>query len=503
MTTNNRRASLSPQEPDGECVDFGCSTQQRISKAARALCSCQFVVITLTVIIVIELAALITGATVKLNGYVPQQVYNRMAQQKLAAELGVQDFNRLQEELNLTREELQIAQDLLTEARGELAQKDDLINGGAAALSGSSANGQDSYTVGGMDIQPYPVEDGNEEFDHNAAPPLREADLGTLVFEETGAVINIEKEPTPTEAAAPTDAITSAFEKLSAEDAKELEHLIREGISALVEGDMLRCVQNFENAYSISTEHPALLYYYGMAYDKLRNPDKARKYYTEVFRMRSSAGKYYDLAKRRLEHSFEQPSDLRGKIAFGPYTHRHTEDSEGEETITMRLPILLAPNTYINPQDLLIQIQFYILVDNRKIQYAPGNPIIVWENEEQDWSDNEENILITYKLPQFSKEEADAYGDVSYYGFTAKCYYKEEPVDCISNPSALILHEQRIKARAARQKTQLTPSLLPDDGLAPQEIYQEEPATSSGDEEAATPFAEFIKQFEAEEEPQN
>lgn len=484
-------------------MDFGCSAQQRLSKAARALCSCQFVVITLTVIIVIEIAAFIVGAAVRLNSYVPQQDYKRLEQQKLAAELSVQEFHNMQKELTRTKEELQIAQDTLTETRDALAQTEELINGGAAALSGGSATGHAIPSTGSLDIAPYSAEDSSEDFDHNAPPPLREADLGTLVFEETGAVINIEKEPTQTEAPAPTDAITSAFEKLSPEDAKELEHLIREGISALVEGDMLRCVQSFENAYSISAEHPALLYYYGMAYDKLRNPDKARKYYTEVFRMRSSAGKYYDLAKRRLEHSFEQPSDLRGKIAFGPYTHRHTEDSEGEETITMRLPILLAPNTYINPQDLLIQIQFYILVDNRKIQYAPGNPIVVWENEEQDWSDNEENILITYKLPQFSKEEQDAYGDISYYGFTAKCYYKEEPVDCLSNPSALILHEQRIKAREARQKTQLTPSLLPDDGLAPQEIYQEEPATSSGDAEAATPFAEFIKQFEAEEQQQN
>ena len=271
----------------------------------------------------------------------------------------------------------------------------------------------------------------------------------------------------------------------------------------MVAGDMRRCILSFEEAALIAPNHPALLYYYGVAYDKLLNHEKAREYYTRVFNMGSSAGGYFERATRRLKHGFDQPSDMRGKISFGPYTHSHIADPGSGESVSMRLPIFVAPDTDLSPQDIFIHIQFFVLVNGRKIRYSPTDPVVMWENETQDWGDNEENILITYKLPQFSKEEADAYGDVSYYGFTAKCYYKEEPVDCISNPSALILHEQRIKARAARQKTQLTPSLLPDDGLAPQEIYQEEPATSSGDEEAATPFAEFIKQFEAEEEPQN
>ena len=45
---------------------------------------------------------------------------------------------------------------------------------------------------------------------------------------------------------------------------------------------------------------------------------------------------------------------------------------------------------------IFIHIQFFVLVNGRKIRYSPSDPAVMWENETQDWSDNEENILITY-----------------------------------------------------------------------------------------------------------
>ena len=134
----------------------------------------------------------------------------------------------------------------------------------------------------------------------------------------------------------------------------------------------------------------------------------------------------------------------------------------------------------------------------------------MWENETQDWSDNEENIIISYNLPPLTKEEKDAYGEMTYYGFTAKFFYKGEPIDCLSNPSALILHEQIINARESTRKHSTPSSLLPDDGLAPMdEIALPAYGTESGlptdatesatDTEPKTPFAEFLEDLESSE----
>jgi hypothetical protein len=176
----------------------------------------------------------------------------------------------------------------------------------------------------------------------------------------------------------------------------------------------------------------------------------------------------------------------------------------------MRLPILVAPETELSPQDIFIHIQFFVLVNGRKIRYSPTDPTVMWENETQDWSDNEENILISYNLPVLTKEEQDAYGEMTYYGFTAKFFYKGEPIDCISNPSALILHEQLINAREATRKHATPASLLPDDGLAlPDDgmlpsvsaefapsVTEDTPTDATEPAEATTPFAEFIEELD-------
>ena len=105
------------------------------------------------------------------------------------------------------------------------------------------------------------------------------------------------------------------------------------------------------------------------------------------------------------------------------------------------------------------------------------------------------------------------YGTRRYYGYTAKLYYRGEPLDCMSSPSALILHEQMLDARNAREHMQIGSGsdLLPDDGLAPDDgLVPEftddalplpddsttvEPAT--GDEEGeATPFSRFIEEID-------
>lgn len=145
------------------------------------------------------------------------------------------------------------------------------------------------------------------------------------------------------------------------------------------------------------------------------------------------------------------------------------------------IPVLLSPGEEINNlADVYIRVQFYVLVNGRKIEFSPIKPTIVWQNDTPTWSENEEDLVITYNLPILTQDEMDAYGDLRYYGFTAMLYYNSEPMDCISSPSALILHQQRLESRNMR-RTPSRSSLLPDDGL--DDTYTEE----------ATPFSEFLE----------
>lgn len=461
--------------------------------AAKGVCSYRFVFRCLLVLLVIQGLVLLIGLA-----------------QRFSLQAGAEERAELIRQLTETRAnnvslklELDKTPDLLlrlAEAERALNEAFDFaynVRGGQNAASGSG-----SLTAAGADAS---AEGSGAAIDHDAPPPLRPEYSGAFEFDENAIPVDRHD---PAAAGAATDdkgLVVQGQSQLRAEDAEDADRLIRQGVSALIAGDMRRCILSFEEAALIAPNHPALLYFFGVAYDKLLNHEKAREYYTLVFNMGSSAGGYFERATRRLKHGFDQPSDMRGKISFGPYTHSHIADPGSGESVSMRLPVLVAPDTDLSPQDIFIHIQFFVLVNGRKIRYSPTDPAVMWENETQDWGDNEENILVSYELPPLSREEQDAYGEMTYYGFTAKLFYKGEPIDCISNPSALILHEQLINAKAASRKNAVPASLLPDDGLAlPEPVATPYPDTTSAlpaeddssPEPAKTPFAEFIEEID-------
>ncbi len=331
-----------------------------------------------------------------------------------------------------------------------------------------------------------PPEKPNDE-----APPLRPRDIQTILEQETGdwneeddPVLNAAAQkpdtapatsPASSEAAPPEPAPEPSPSSEEAgqerrpqevtpnEDSAELDRLIRQGVAAMTAGDMRRCILSFELARCLNPEHPALLYYYGLAYDKLLNPNRAREHYMKLFHMRDRAGIYFERASRRLTYGMEQPGAMRGKLAFGPHQVRHHYDEEEGEHVSILLPVLLAPGESVRPEDLYVTFQAFDLVNGRKIEFARlAKPKMAWENGTPTWETWEENLHIDYAVPSLTHEELEAYGDLKYYGFTAKLYYKGEPLDCISTPSALILQEQRLLSRRA---TSSSNNLLPDDGL--------------------------------------
>ena len=343
----------------------------------------------------------------------------------------------------------------------------------AQELQGLSITG--AASIGASQEEDAPP--ATNEVGSDVAPPLRTMDTDILLAQQGALDIGKDKEEAPS--ASIPDATAAVVAGLTREQRQELDRLIRQGVTALTAGDMRLCILSLEQGRAIAPEHPALLYYYGLAYDKLDNREKARAFYTQVFEMRDKAGKYFQRAAQRLSFGYDSAAAMRGKLSFGPYQLRHTTDDDQAEHEDILLPVLLAPGEEVRPDDIYITIQFFDLVDGRKIEFSRmASPQLNWQNEKPTWADWEENLLITYSVPPLTPEEEDAYGSLKYYGFTAKLYYKGEPLDCISTPASLILQEQRLNSRKGRGGTQ--EGLLPDDGLVP------------GGVEEALPVSDFL-----------
>lgn len=294
------------------------------------------------------------------------------------------------------------------------------------------------------------------------APLLRPRDVATIIAEDTGDLDMAAKMMMGDEnAEEPAESEAAPQYALNPEDEEEVEALIRKGVSSLIAGDMRQSVLSFEQASAMAPGHPAMLYYYGLAYDKLLNPNKARDYYKKLLAMREQAGQYFDRAARRLTYGVEQGDALRGKLSFGPHKVQHTYDAEQGERVSLLLPVLLAPGEEIRADEVNLHVEFFDLVNGNKVDFAREEPVAKWTSEVQNWRNGEEDLVVNYSIPARDAAELSRGGDVKYYGFIAKLYYKGEPMDCISSPSALILHEQKLNRRGNGWED---PSgLLPDD----------------------------------------
>lgn len=222
-----------------------------------------------------------------------------------------------------------------------------------------------------------------------------------------------------------------------------LAGLLKQSRYYQIEGDIKRSILKLEEAAAQEPNNPLVLYYFGLAYEAIRNTEKSREYFLKVVTMRQQAGKYFTLAAKHLETGFASPADRRGDIAFGTILeYREPDDGDGERVV-LSIPILMKDGLNIRPQDLKITVNFFDISNNKKIQPTRAEkPQERWASAPFDGKDGEETLEIRYHMPPLTPEELTAYGDLKYYGYTAKLYYKGEPMDCHASPNVLFLIEQ-------------------------------------------------------------
>lgn len=247
----------------------------------------------------------------------------------------------------------------------------------------------------------------------------------------------------------------------------KLTRLLREARYAQIEGNIRRSIIKLEEAAEMAPDNPVVCYYFGLAYEFLRNAPKSREYFSKVIARRDKAGKYYELAILHLERGFSSPADRRGDISFGTILEYREPDTGGGERVVLTIPILMKDGLNIRPDDLYIPVHFFDSVNGKSIDLTRAEvPNPRWMTDPVDWKEGEEIVEVTYHMPPLSQEEITAYGDLKYYGYTAKLYYKGEPMDAEASPPVLFLIEQ-MKAN----KSSLPPGYSDyDDSLLPPPI---------------------------------
>lgn len=305
------------------------------------------------------------------------------------------------------------------------------------------------------------VPEGSSEKPRSVEEMLRDADLADPADDPA---------PAAAAAAVPEGRNASALAPQPAENpdeamppmTEEVAQLVKAARYAQIDGDLKVAVVKLEQAMRLEPDNPVVLYYYGLTYEWLRNADKSREFFLKVYTQREKAGKYFARAARHLQAGFSSAADLRGDMSFGTILEYRDPECPAGERVKLIVPILMKDGLNVRPEDLRVIVQFFDKVNGKKVEktHAP-EPSSRCVTEPADWADGEEIMEVTYYMPPLTEEETIAYGSLKYYGYTAKLYYKGEPMDCHASPPVLFLLEQM---------NQSSPSGMPeiyDGGLLP------------------------------------
>ena len=218
------------------------------------------------------------------------------------------------------------------------------------------------------------------------------------------------------------------------------EKLFRQAREARVAGDMGKAIVKLEEASTQSPESPNIRYELGLVHEQMGVYDIATSHYQKIFEMGiSQAGKYYDLAARKLRDGFDKPDAMLGKLSLGRVRiFKNTNYEDGEQVI-LTIPVQKAPTEEIDIAELAVSVVFFNRNSKGDIVQLEDNSWVnqLWTTLPFDWIGGEESLRMIYTIPKPGDGADPLFGAVSYYGQTVSLIYKGETMAVQAWPSDL------------------------------------------------------------------
>jgi tetratricopeptide (TPR) repeat protein len=218
------------------------------------------------------------------------------------------------------------------------------------------------------------------------------------------------------------------------------ERLVNEGRTARVAGDMGMAIVKLEEALLQSPKEPNALYELGLVHEIMGVYNQASIYYEQVFQLGiTGAGELYKAAAVKLRDGFEQPDDMRGKIALGRVRIFNDPNATEGKRIVLSVPVSKAPKEEIQSSDIEVAVTFFNKSSNGKILQLEDESWakVNWVTLPFDWAAGEETLRVNYQIPKRDKQTNHLFGQLDYYGQVVTLSYKGEILDVQAWPRDL------------------------------------------------------------------
>jgi len=218
------------------------------------------------------------------------------------------------------------------------------------------------------------------------------------------------------------------------------ERLVKEARQARVAGDMGKAIMKLEEALASSPEDPTVHYELGLTHEQMGVNDIAAAHYEKVFQMGvTEAGSLYQLAANKLRDGFGQPDAMLGKLSLGRVRIFNNPNYEGGQRVILTIPVQKAPATEVNVGDIAVEVFFFNRTSKGDIIQLEDNSGVTqqWMRVPLDWAGGEEDLRMTYTIPDQDKQTEHLFGGRTYYGQVVSLTYKGEVMDVQAWPRDL------------------------------------------------------------------
>lgn len=244
------------------------------------------------------------------------------------------------------------------------------------------------------------------------------------------------------------------------------ERMVKEAREARVAGDMGLAIVKLEEALSQSPGDPVVHYELGLVHEQMGVFDTASAHYQKVFELGvSGAGTLYPLAGAKLRDGFGQPDAMLGKLSLGRVRIFKDPKNESGQRVLLTIPVQKAPGEDVDIAELAVSVIFFNRTSNGEIVQLEEKSWVTenWVSLPFDWDGGEENLRMTYLIPDQDSQTEHLFGTRSYYGQVVSLLYKGEVLDVQAWPRDLAA---KIPARPASGAGGMPPEIqdsLPSD----------------------------------------
>ena len=228
--------------------------------------------------------------------------------------------------------------------------------------------------------------------------------------------------------------------------------MLQQGRTLRERGDTSAALVRFREASAADPRSPEAISEIAVTLEKMGLPEKAAENWKRVYDMGESAGVYLSAAEAKMREAVMatrgvlRPPDtsvqsgggtaVTATFGIGAIESEDIRDPKALRHLKVRVPVQLRLKTKINAKDLVIQVIFYDVVDD-KPQRTNANVSNRWITLPFDFRDDESEVLEVDYIQPLPDPRDPKREKRNYYGYIVRIYYKDELQATRAEPSVL------------------------------------------------------------------